>query len=66
MLINDLQRGKIPYFIPPAMPEGEAIREGEKVPITEKSEKELEASRKMMSQMEMSVQSSNVCLFWEG
>ena len=43
MLINDLQRGKIPYFIPPPMPEGEAIREGEKVPITEKSEKEFDA-----------------------
>ena len=43
MLINDLQRGKIPYFVPPPMPEGEAIREGEKVPITEKSEKEFDA-----------------------
>ena len=43
MLINDLQRGKIPYFVPPPMPEGGRIPESEQVPITEKSEKEFDA-----------------------
>ena len=43
MLINDLQRGKIPYFVPPPMPEGRKIPEAEQVPITEKSEKEFDA-----------------------
>ena len=43
MLINDLQRGKIPYFVAPPMPEGEKVKEAEQAPITERSEKEFDA-----------------------
>ena len=39
MVINDIQRGKIPYFVPPPMKEGEEIGKGDEVPITEKNEK---------------------------
>ena len=39
MLINDVQRGKVPYFVPPPLKEGEKVNKNDEVPITEKGEK---------------------------
>ena len=39
MLINDVQRGKVPYFVPPPLKEGEKVSKNDEVPITEKGEK---------------------------
>ena len=39
MLINDVQRGKVPYFVPPPLKEGERVSKNDEVPITEKGEK---------------------------
>ena len=36
MLINDVQRGKVPYFVPPPLKEGERVSKNDEVPITEK------------------------------
>lgn len=42
MVINDLQRGRLPYFIAPPFPEGEKPSVKDEEPITEKGEKEVE------------------------
>ncbi|KAK8813193.1 hypothetical protein WA158_002785 [Blastocystis sp. Blastoise] len=39
MIINDLQRGKLPYFIPPPLSENEKVKEDETAPLVEDNSK---------------------------